>query len=279
MSKIEKALAKARQERGTPAAGGALLGSSSSATQSTALSVARDWHPETIARMALSETGALSSAELAQRGIIDQAQAEHPVVAVFRELRTRVTQQAAGRNCVILVSAVHRGGGASFVAQNLGAAFAFDARKTALLIDCNLRNPSVHSTWPNGSRLGLTDYLSDPDVELSDIIHPVGIPRYRMIGAGVQCDSSSEYFASPRMAEMLDTMRERYLDRYIILDGPPMSETADVRLLSGIADYVVLVARYARTWLRQIDASIGAVDDKKLLGIVFNDAPYSSGML
>jgi Mrp family chromosome partitioning ATPase len=75
------------------------------------------------------------------------------------------------------------------------------------------------------------------------------------------------------MKRMMDAVRRRYLERFVILDGPPMSRPADIRILSDLADYTIVVARYGRTTSTQIANCVGAITDKKLLGIVFNEEP------
>jgi len=230
-------------------------------------------HPETIPRMAKNEVRLLGAGVLAQRGIIQPQHSEDPAVQVFRELRTKIIQQNQGKNAVILVTAVSKGCGGSFIAQNLGAAFAFDGGKTALLIDCNLRNPNVHRLLANAAAPGLTDYFENPGLGLAEIIHPVGIARFRVITAGKRREILEEHFTSVKMRRLMDTLRRRYQERFIIMDGPPMSKIADIRILSDLADYVLVVARYGRSTNAQIANSLDAISDKKRLGIVFNEEP------
>jgi capsular exopolysaccharide synthesis family protein len=272
MSKIEKALKRAGDERGNlqvvpvaPAGGRtapwrALLGQQIEV-------------PETIFRMAENERKLLSAAELRERGIIHPQHTEEPAVQVFRELRTKINQQSQEQNAVILVAAVSKGNGASFIARNLAAAFAFDSAKTALLVDCNLRNPSVHQLLANALLPGLTDYFENPGMDVSKIIHPVGIARFRAISTGGLREIPAEYFVSMKMRRLIDSLRERYSERFIILDGPPMSDIADARILSELSDYVLVVARHGRATNGQIESGLSAISNKKLLGIVFNDEP------
>jgi Mrp family chromosome partitioning ATPase len=271
MSKIEKALGKARQDRGNlqlvPVPG------APAASAGTALVTQRAAHPETIANMMTRESKMLAIDDLSAFGIIHRERVEDPVVQVFRGLRTKVVQQSQGQSSVVLVTAVNKESGSSFIARNLGAAFAFDAGKTALLIDGNLKNPSVHQWIPNASGPGLMDYLDNPDLDLAGIIRPAGIPRYRAITAGAPHKIPGEYFSSLKMRRLMDTIRVRYSERYIIIDGPPMSDMADIRVLSEFSDYVLIVARYGRATSTQIAACLNAVSDRKLLGIVFNDEP------
>lgn len=275
MSKIEKALGRAREGRGNLQAV-AVTGAGVFPAQGTAvvkLATDAPAHPETIPRMAENEVRLLGAGTLAERGIIQPQHGEDPAVQVFRELRTKIIQQSPDQNAVILVTSVSKGCGSSFIAQNLGAAFAFDVAKTALLIDCNLKNPSVHKLLANASAPGLMDYFENPDLDIRQIIHPVGIARYRVVTAGKPREILEEHFSSAKMKRLMEAVRRRYRERFIIMDGPPMSNIADIRILSGLADYVIVVARYARSTNSQITSCLEAIGEKKLLAIIFNDAP------
>jgi capsular exopolysaccharide synthesis family protein len=268
MSKIEKALNKARQGGGNlqviPFAG---VVSAPGTTMVTAA------HADTIPRMARNEVRLLGAGDLAERSIIQPQHGGEPAVQVFRDLRTKIIQQSQGKNAVILVTSVSEGCGGSFVARNLAAAFAFDMGKTALLIDCNLQNPSVHNLLTKAPAAGLMDYFENPDLDIKDIIQPVGIARCRVITAGQRRDTVEEHLTSAKMKRLVETVRQRYQERFIILDGPPMSKIADIRILSELTDYVLIVARYARSTNAQIANCLKVIGEKKPLGIVFNDEP------
>ena len=269
MSKIEKALNRAR-------AGGLQVvprAEISGPATGTSVVTYRTAHPETISRMANNEVRMLGPDDLEQRGIIRSQRGGDPAVQVFRELRTKIVQHSQGQNAIILVASVSQGCGGSFVSRNLAAAFAMDVGKTALLIDCNLADPSVHQLLHNATVSGLADYLENPALDIEKIIHPLGIARFRLITAGKPHEAPEELLTSGKMRQLMDAVRRRYLERFVILDGPPMSKVADFRMLSDLADYVLVVAGYARSTNAQIANCVSTVGDKKLLGIVFNEEP------
>ena len=140
-------------------------------------------------------------------------------------------------------------------------------------MDCNLRTPSLHRVFGPGAFPGLTDYLENTEMNVSEIIHPVGIERLRIIHSGGQRELPSEYFTSLKMKRLLDGVRQRYRERYIIMDAPPMTESADMQILAELCDYVVLVVPYGRVTESQIDACVKVIGETKLLGIVFNNEP------
>lgn len=284
MSKIEKALAKARQDKGF-----ALVRTTTTAKSAPdhtqALSTVSE--PPGIESMGGESPASASESivrmrepeirdrnELAKSGIIYPEMAGNDTVQAFREIRTKILQRTGGRNGVIMVTSAVTGGGGTFVSLNLGAAFAFDAGKTALLIDCNLRKPWLHRLVVSDAPLGLMDYLENPNLDPTEIIHPVGIERVRVIPAGHRQDVRTEYFTSPRFKRFFSDLRERYHDRFVLLDAPPISETADTKILADLCDYILLVVPYGRITNAQMEASIKSFDKAKFLGVVFNDEPH-----
>jgi protein-tyrosine kinase len=122
-------------------------------------------------------------------------------------------------------------------------------------------------------QVGLTDYLEDPSLNVWEIIHPIGIERLRVIPAGGRRETPTEYFTSVRMRQMLDGVLDRYPERYVILDAPPMTEAADAHMLAQLSDFVLLVAPYGRVTVADVAAVVKEIPAEKVLGLVFNDEP------
>ncbi len=275
MSKIEKALNRASIDRhlalvptdrqvATPSEARELVAAPSELESRARASAA-------IAHM--QESALRQKTELADARIIYPEMDESPTVKAFREIRTKILQKTANRNCVVMITAVAGQSGTTFVALNLSAAFAFDVGKTALLIDCNLRTPRLHRLFTDQEMVGLTDYLENPQMDVGAIIHAVGIERLRVIPAGGRRETPAEYFTSVKMKRLLDDIRARYSERFVILDSPPMTESPDTQILSDLCDFIVLVVPYGAVTQSQIDASVKAIDRTKLLGVVFNNEP------
>jgi Mrp family chromosome partitioning ATPase len=75
------------------------------------------------------------------------------------------------------------------------------------------------------------------------------------------------------MRAVVDSLRCRYLDRYLFLDGPAIKGSPDARILSDLADFVVVVAGYGRDTPTTISQAVSNFDANKLAGVVFNHAP------
>ena len=275
MSKIEEALKKVR--------GTNLVVHRSPAREESprALAPVPSTEPVSLAQRVNSreEIGRMNSPwkysenELADSKTIYPEMKDGAVANAFRELRTRVIQKSAGRNNIIMVSSVVRGDGSSFVARNLAVAFTFDESKTALLLDCNLSDPGTYLSRRDRVHHGLTDYLESDGMMVEEIIHPAGIQRLRVIPSGGRREIAAEYFTSSKMRNLIDEIRRRYPERYIVVDAPPISQSADSRILAELCDSILLVVPYGKVTQLQIQTAVKAVGDSKLAGVVFNNEP------
>jgi protein-tyrosine kinase len=225
-----------------------------------------------IARM--TEPHALVPHQLELRGLIHREASSRVQSDAFREIRTRLLSLAGSHNFITLVVAVSPRSGGSFVARNLAAAFAFDEARTSLLIDCNLRYPEQHhALGVDPVAGGLVDFLEQPSSGIAPRIYHTGMPRVRLIPTGKARENASEHFSSSCMRALLDSLHDRYADRYLFLDGPAIKGSPDARILSELADFVVVVTGYGRDTPAAIQQAIASFDPRKFAGIVFNHAP------
>lgn len=268
MSKIEEVLKKARAQRQglTIPAGG--VRAAASAVKSGGLAP-RLSAREQIARM--QEPEVVSDDVLSTHRWVYPDMREERVANAFRNLRTRLLQKLGDDKRIVMVTGVSERAGASFVARNLAAAVTFDEGKTALLIDCNMRLPAPALPGTPASP-GLTDFLESDVMPVEEVIHAVGVPRLRVVPVGARRESGAEYFTSDKMLGLLAALKQRYDDRLIFLDAPPVADSADARILSALCDGVVLVVPYGGAFESDIAAAAKAVGDK-LLGVVLNDQP------
>ena len=218
----------------------------------------------------MQEPRRLTHDDLDERRIIYPESRNRALVNRFRDLRTKLLEVSGGNNFTLVVSGASSGAGSSFVALNLAAAFAFDQAKTALIIDCNLREPSLHSTLDVMPETGLTDFLDDPDYDIARILYPTGIPRLRLIPAGSRRETPAEFFTSFRMKQFLQAIRRRYPDRFIVLDTAPISESPDARILTELCDYAMLVVPDGKITAATAEQAATAFNPDKFVGAVIN---------
>lgn len=237
--------------------------------------------PDTPSRLPLANAAsgtALTTRELEERRLIHRQESVRAQADAFRELRTRLLTLAgqlgpAAHNFVTLVAPVRHGCGGSFVARNLAAAFAFDDTREALLVDCDAAHPAQGEALQVSAEPGLIDYLERDDTALADIVRPTGIPRLQLIPSGRLRETPGESFSSFRMRALVDSLRAHAGNRHLILDGPPALGSPDARILSDVADLVVLVVGDGRVSGEDIDKAVAGFAPEKFAGIVFNRRP------
>jgi protein-tyrosine kinase len=218
----------------------------------------------------MQEPRRLTPDDMDERRIIYPESPNRKLVNHFRNLRTKLLEKSGGNNFTMVVTGACEGAGSSFMALNLAAAFAFDQAKTAVVIDCNLREPALHSTLDIVPDAGLTDFLDDPDCEIGRILYPTGIPRLRLIPAGSRRETPAEFFTSFRMRQFLQAVRRRYPDRFIILDTAPVSVSPDARILTELCDYALLVVPHGKLTAGAVENAAESLNQEKYVGAVLN---------
>ncbi len=191
----------------------------------------------------------------------------------FRDLRTRLLAMAEGiglNRFTVLVVPVTSGSGAGFVSRNLAAAFTLQENRRAVLLDCNLHRPSQHLAFSLlDDTEGLFDYLENNHTRAERLLHHTKLPGLYFIPAGNPSSSAREYFSSYAMRTLVTWLRKAPC--FLVLDGPPTKGSPDARILSQLADFVVLVAGYGRDTADEIAKAAALFEPSKFAGVVFNN--------
>ena len=133
----------------------------------------------------------------------------------------KMTTGEVFRNCLMVTSSVPNEG-KSLTALNLSLSLAQELDHTVLLIDADLRRPSVHRYLNVEQGVGLSEILTG-EAQIGECIIPTGIGKLSIIRAGRAIDNPAELFTSQRSRAILSELKSRYPDRYIILDTPSPS--------------------------------------------------------
>lgn len=203
------------------------------------------------------------------------------IVSLFHEeamtdqlkiLHTQVLNQMEqiGGNSLLVTSANH-GEGKTLTALNLAVSMSHKLDQTVLLVDADLRKPSVHRFLGLRPERGLTDYLLRR-AEIPDILINPGIEKMVILPAGGKLTNSGELLGSPRMEALIKEMRERYPDRFLIFDSPPLLACADPLVLSRFVDGILLVAEAEKTPAKDVERAAELLKDRPLIGTVLNKA-------
>jgi capsular exopolysaccharide synthesis family protein len=190
----------------------------------------------------------------------------------FKLLRTQVFNRTRPKGWnTVQVTGFGPREGKSFVAMNLAISIAKDSRQTTLLVDLDFRNPSIAGLLAlDKSRPGLTSYFFD-GIGLEEIFINPGIEKLTVLPAGEKIAHASELIGSSRMEALIKELKQRYQDRYIIFDTPPMVGFPDSLVFSDYVDSMILVARAGCTTRDDVQTVMDLVRREKILGLVFND--------
>ncbi|TKB82407.1 MAG: CpsD/CapB family tyrosine-protein kinase [Nitrospira sp.] len=195
-------------------------------------------------------------AEILREQRILSAFQEGPFVDAFKMLRTQVMHRLKenGWN-VLAVTSPGSGEGKTFTAINLAIALALDVTQTVLLVDADLRDPSVDRTFGIEGVKGLADYLFD-HVPLEDLlIHP-SIGRFVLLPGGRRVPNSSEALTSPRMTALVHELKHRYPSRVIVFDLPPILQAADVLAFAPYTDAALLIVEEGQTKREEVERAL-----------------------
>ncbi len=224
----------------------------------------------------MNEPRLFTDKQLDLLGIVHPRARDKTMIDAMRQLRTKLYQLKPNENFSVMVSSVVPEAGGSFVSLNLAATIAFDQAKTSMLVEANLHTPILYKLMKllgRSDARGLLEYLEHPELGIEHIVNPSGVPRMRVVPLGQNNEISSEHFTSARYQQLMLDIKERYDNRYVIVDGPAMSTSADAKILSEICDYTVLVVPYGGVTPGVLDSVIDEIDERKLAGIVINNQP------
>src|SRR4030043_1119528 len=186
----------------------------------------------------------------------------------FRKLKTQIFLRFPNPPHSILITSTVPQEGKTLVAVNLAMAISKEVHRKAILIDGDLRKPSIHLGKSRNSK-GLSNYLSD-GTPLSEILINSEMENLQIIMAGPSTNRPSELIGSKRMGELLKSLKESGDNAYIIIDSSPIISTTEPTLLSEMVDGIILVVMADRTPRETIKRSVKSIDQKKIIGIVLN---------
>lgn len=194
----------------------------------------------------------------------------HPLQDSYRMLRTRILQEmkANGWNTIAVTSPAP-GAGKTLTAVNLAIMIGRDPSYTALLIDADLRSPSVHRNFGYEPEFGINDFLFN-DVPLSSVLFHPDMQGLTVLPGRDPIRESAEALASPKMVSMLSEVRSRYANRIIVLDIAPVLSVDDALAIKPNIDCLLMVVESGKTKRDEFAEAIELVDPLPVIGTVLN---------
>ena len=204
--------------------------------------------------------------------LIAAAEPKNPVSEQFRTIRTNIdfASVAKGNVKTLLVSSALPSEGKSTITANLAVVYAQQGKRV-LLVDTDLRRPTVARTFGVTDNHGLTNYLADVNSDAGSIIHHTRMATLDVIASGPVPPNPAELLASSRMTNLIAELRQRY--DLVIFDVPPFLMVTDAQVLMSKMDGVAVVVsgRQTTRGALQRTADMLKLADAPVLGFIYND--------
>ena len=211
---------------------------------------------------------------LEQRGYLTPNTKNRIMFEQYRRIKLPVLQKAfnesdKNKNIVMVTSSIE-GEGKSFTSMNLAMSVAYEYNKTVLLVDADIVKKESSTALGLRDEPGLIDYLIDNTIELSDLMLSTNIPNLNILPAGGDSDRITELFNSKKMTQLVTELSERYDDRLVILDAPPLLQETSSETLKKLVHQILFVIEAEKTPLHIIEMAQQIIENNENVGVVLN---------
>ncbi len=162
--------------------------------------------------------------------------------------------------------------GKTITAINLAISIARETSRTVLLVDADMRKPAIHKYMGIEAEAGLFEHLTK-GTPLNELLINPGIPRLTILTAGTPSDYPADLLGSPAMHDFVTDIKNRYPERLVIFDSPPLNLFSDGLYLARYADTALMVVRSCKSKEEELDKAMEEISHTNLLGIALNRVP------
>ena len=186
----------------------------------------------------------------------------------FKTLKVRLHELSLKKQVkVITVSSSSANEGKSLICTNLGLCFAKDPNRRVILLDCDLRKPTIHQHLGISIEPGLYGYLSEGNLQSYFYMRRLG--RLFFMTAGEITNDPIELLSQDKLAELIKSLKRDF--DMVIIDTPPIGLVSDGKIMTKLSDGLILVVRSNQTTYNDLERSCKMLDQDKLIGVVLND--------
>lgn len=215
---------------------------------------------------------------LKELGILTPNSARSRIQEEFRVIKRGILQHAFDRsarnpgmpNNLVMVTSAKQNEGKTFTAVNLAISVALERDYTVLLVDGDFARPSVLNTLGLESTKGMIDILEDPSIDMADVMIRTNIDKLSVLPAGSLHNLSTELLASHQMSKLVTDIAQRYHDRIVIFDAPPILATSEPCALAMHVGQVIMVVEAEKTPKSAVKEALSMIDTGARIGVVLN---------
>ncbi len=201
--------------------------------------------------------------------LLTGAEPDH-VTTAYNMLRTRLLQTLNDANySSIAFLSPTANDGKTLTAVNLCISLSREVNHTVLLVDADLKNPSVHQYFDFTPEAGLDDYLTN-DEEIENVLVNPSIPGLVLLPIRRKLANSSEFLSSPKMTVLSDELKNRYQSRIIVYDFPPLLACDDALAFLPNVDACVLILEEGKSTKVELRESVKLLRHHNLIGTIIN---------
>jgi exopolysaccharide/PEP-CTERM locus tyrosine autokinase len=210
-------------------------------------------------------------------GMVTAAAGRTPVVEEFRIIKRPLLKRAFSEdnvkgkpNNLIMVTSSLPGEGKTFCAINLAMSIAMELDHTVLLVDADVARPSVLRTLGLPAQRGLMDILLDDKLDLSDVLLRTNVDTLSILSAGASNPRATELLASQTMRNLVYEIANRYQDRIVIFDSPPLLLTSEARVLASHMAQIVMVVEAETTTQHAVTEALRHLEGCDNVNLLYN---------
>ncbi|HLQ77738.1 MAG TPA: CpsD/CapB family tyrosine-protein kinase [Terriglobia bacterium] len=185
----------------------------------------------------------------------------------FKTLKVRIREDCETPPRVLIISSPDQQDGKSLVSANLALTLSMEPGRRTIIVDCDLRNPTLNRHLGVAAEPGLIQYLSNG--RMSPYCYSRRLGNLYFMTSGGIADNPIEMLSLQKMKDLIEHLRADF--DTVIIDAPPLAPIADARIVTALSDGMILVIRRGKTSLNSIEAAFKVMDQRKLIGVVFND--------
>jgi capsular exopolysaccharide synthesis family protein len=225
--------------------------------------------PESQITYSETRVTAVSPSVLKKHRIITGTETDE-VTAAYKILRTQVLQRMVSKGWnALAVTSPGPGQGKTVTAINLAISLAREVHHTVLLVDLDMRRPSIHRYLGLKAEVGISDVLTKGTPVSHALVNP-GIDRLVVLPGREALPNSSELLKSPRMVQLVKELKSRYLTRLIIFDLPPLLSVDDAIAFAPYVDAALVVVAEGLTTREELQHASTLLANTPVVGTVLN---------